>query len=171
MQIKQGKVVSFHYTLNEKDGEVIESSDTGQPMLYLHGYPGLLDALQEGLEDHEAGQSVTIDVPAERAYGLRKPDSVHRVPLKHVALDAASRSKLKKGQSVLKPGDVIRLNTPEGERDATVVKAGKFNVDVDTNHPLAGKDLVFKVEVVDVRESTDEERQHGHAHGPGGHQH
>ena len=165
MKIEFGKVVSFHYTLIEsgQESEELESSDKDQPMLYLHGQHGLLDALQEGLTGLEPGAELSIDVPAVRAYGLRKDNSAHRVPLKHV-VGVGKNTRLM-------PGQIVRLNTPDGERDATVVKAGKFNVDIDTNHPLAGKDLTFRVTIVDVRDASEEELAHGHAHGPGGHSH
>ncbi len=171
MQIEHGVVVSFHYALREQGGDEVEASDADQPMLYLHGYGGLLEALQEGLEGHKAGDSVVVKVPAAQAYGLRRENSVHRVPIKHVIGMEGKPGKSNSRSMKLNPGQVISVNTPEGARDATVVKAGKFNVDIDTNHPLAGKDLEFSVEIVDVRESTAEEKQHGHAHGPGGHQH
>lgn len=165
MQIENGKVVSFHYVLKEREGEEIENSGDGDPMLYLHGQQGMLDALQEALAGLGAGDDITVEVPPERAYGMRRPDSEHRVPLKHVLGYSAKKSPR------LKPGEMIRVNTPQGERDATVIKVGKFNVDIDTNHPLAGKHLEFAISIKDVRDATDEEKAHGHAHGPGGHQH
>ena len=130
----------------------------------------MLESLQEGLQGHKAGDSVEIKVPAARAYGLRREDSAHRVPIKHVIADGKEAGKSKRPLKLV-PGQLISINTPDGPRDATVVKAGKFNVDIDTNHPLAGKDLEFSVEIVDVREASEEEKQHGHAHGPGGHEH
>ena len=170
MQIKYGTVVSFHYSLKELGGDEIESSDPDQPMLYLHGYRGLIEALQEALEGMQKGDDKVVEVPAARAYGLRKEDSTHRIPMKHVIGIGDMPAKNAQARK-LQPGQLISVNTPEGARDATVVKAGKFNVDIDTNHPLAGKDLVFSVEITDVREATEEEIQHGHVHGPGGHQH
>lgn len=167
MQIENNRVVAFHYTLAEVDGEEIESSGDNDPMLYLHGTQQLLEALQEGLAGHSAGDQVVVDVPPERAYGLRRENSLHRVPLKHVL----SPNLAKKSGVKLQAGQVIRVNTPQGERDATVVKSGKFNVDIDTNHPLAGKQLRFTVDIADVREATEDEIAHGHPHGPGGHQH
>ena len=162
MQIDDGKVVSFHYTLKEHEGEELESSEAGEPMVYLHGYQGLLRALQEGLAGQEEGSAITINVPAERAYGPHRPEGQMRVPLKRVR---------RQSSRPVKAGEQVRINTPEGERDAIVVKPGKFNVDVDTNHPLAGKNLVFDIKIVAVREAEAEELAHGHAHGPGGHQH
>lgn len=170
MNIEHGKVVSFEYVLHEQEandssdnGPEIERSDPGSPINYLHGFPGLLNALQEGLAGQAAGTQHSIDIPPERAYGVKKDDSVHRVPLKHV-IGAPTKKKLT-------PGQTIKVATPEGERDATVVKAGKFNVDIDTNHPLAGRHLRFVVSVLDVRDASDEELAHGHVHGAGGHDH
>ncbi|WP_369821112.1 peptidylprolyl isomerase, partial [Oleiphilus sp. HI0067] len=89
---------------------------------------------------------------------------VQRVLIKHLMGD-------KKQLARLKPGMTVGINTEQGARQATVVKAGKFNVDVDTNHPLAGKDLTFDIEIISIREATKEEISHGHAHGVGGHHH
>ena len=171
MKIEHGKVVTFEYTLHEQqetqadaaDGVEIERSEEGEPVAYLHGVQGLMDALQESFVGLESGAEITVDVPPERAYGPKNPNSEHRIPLKHV-VGAPKRRKLQ-------PGEAIRVMTPNGERDATVVKAGKFNVDIDTNHPLAGKHLRFRVRIGEVRAATPEELSHGHAHGPGGHQH
>ncbi len=170
MKIEHGKVVSFEYVLHEQsnaestdNGEEIERSEADSPVSYLHGFPGLLHALQEGMAGLEAGAEHTVDIPPERAYGIRKENSIHRIPIKHVVGTP--------GKQKLRTGQVIRVNTPDGERDATVVKAGKFNVDIDTNHPLAGKHLRFVVKVLDVRDASEVELAHGHVHGPGGHDH
>jgi len=94
--------------------------------------------------------------------GLEKanPDKIQRVPVKHLAY----RGKLEAGK-------VVQLNTSEGMRAVTVVKAGRHSADIDANHPLAGQTLTFDVEIVDLRPATPEEISHGHAHGPGGHHH
>ena len=99
-------------------------------------------------------------VAPEHAYGPRDPSAVQRVPLKHVS---------GKGRPVA--GQMVTVNTREGARHALVVKVGHYNVDLDLNHPLAGKTLLFDIEVVGVRAATEEELAHGHAHGPGGHDH
>ena len=78
---------------------------------------------------------------------------------------------IKKSLSKIKAGDVVTINTDDGGKQAVVVKAGKFNVDVDTNHPLAGKTLTFDIQIESIREATEEELAHGHAHGVGGHHH
>jgi FKBP-type peptidyl-prolyl cis-trans isomerase SlyD len=104
------------------------------------------------------GRNATV--PPEQGYGLRNEDAVQRVPLKHLAT-----------RGPFQPGQLVVVNTREGGRQARVLKVGHFNVDLDLNHPLAGKTLTFDIEVVGVRAATEEERAHGHAHGPEGHAH
>lgn len=162
MQIENNKVVLFHYDLDEVDGNRIESSREGEPMAYLHGYPGILEALQEDLAGKQAGESAVVQVPPERAYGLRRDGAEFRVPIKHVNDGKKRRYQV---------GEVVSVHTRDGRRTASIVKVGKFNLDVDTNHPMAGKHLIFSIDIVDVREASEEELAHGHAHGPGGHQH
>jgi FKBP-type peptidyl-prolyl cis-trans isomerase SlyD len=99
-------------------------------------------------------------VPPEQGYGQRNENAIQRVPLKHLAT---------RGPIVV--GQMVVVNTSHGGRQARVVKVGHFNVDLDLNHPLAGKTLTFEIEIVDVRAATAEEIEHGHAHGPGGHGH
>lgn len=163
MQINADKVVSFHYRLREND-ELLESSYEGEPTLYLHGHSNLLPALEEAFTGKSGGEQFTVELNPEQAYGLRKEGATQRIPIKHLHNYAALKNKLK-------PGMRVAVNTEHGPWEATVVKVGKFNVDIDSNHPLAGKTLTFEIEVVSVREATDEELAHGHAHGVGGHQH
>lgn len=160
MKISKDSVVSFHYTLSDTDGTELESSSGEEPTVYLHGHNGIIPGLEAELADKEAGSSVDVTLAPEQAYGLRQEERVQRVPVKHL---------LFKGK--LRPGMTVQLNTSEGRHPVTVVKAGRHSADVDTNHPLAGQTLSFKVEIVDVRAASAEEISHGHAHGPGGHQH
>lgn len=162
MLIEKNRVVSFHYELHEHEGELLETSQDAQPVLYLHGHRGLMAPVTEALEGKSAGDQVAVVVPPERGYGQYQENRMQRVPIKHVLTQ-------RKGK--INRGDIVAINTAEGERKATVVKVGKFNVDVDTNHPFAGKTLEFTIDIVSVREASEEELAHGHAHGPGGHQH
>lgn len=164
MQITSDKVVSFHYTLRETGGEQIESSYEAQPTLYLHGHNNLLAALESALEGKQAGDKVSVSITPEQGYGERQEGAIQRVPIKHLIDHEKIKNKLK-------PGMKVAVNTQRGAWEAIVVKAGKFNVDIDSNHPLAGKYLDFNIEVVDVRDATEEELAHGHAHGVGGHHH
>ncbi len=164
MQIGSDKVVGFHYRLSDADGTLIENSYEGDPSLYLHGHDNLLPAMEAALEGKQTGDKLTLDLSPEQAYGERREGAVQRIPIKHL-LDY---DKLK---NKLKPGMKVAVNTAHGPWEAVVLKVGKFNVDIDSNHPLAGKHLCFELEVTSVREATADELAHGHAHGVGGHQH
>ena len=160
LKIDADTVVTFHYALRGEDGELIESSAGKDPVIYMHGHANIVPGLEREMTGKQSGDKFTSNVPPELAYGPHDPNAVQRVPTKHLAT---------KGR--IEPGQMVAVNTREGERYARVVKVGHFNVDLDLNHPLAGKALVFDIEVVDVRAATEEEIAHGHAHGPGGHGH
>lgn len=160
MKIAANTVVTFHYTLRNESNEELETSRGGEPSAYLHGAKNIIRGLESAMVDKEAGDIFTATVAPEDGYGLRNPEKQQRVPAKHLMF---------KGK--LKAGDVVQLNTQEGRRAVTVIKAGRHSADIDTNHPLAGQTLSFDVEIVDVRAATAEETAHGHAHGPGGHHH
>ena len=160
MQITDNTVVYFHYTLKNESGETVETSLDGEPSAYLHGAGNILQGLERALEGKTAGDSVEVTLRPEQAYGPRQADRVQRVPVKHLIF---------KGK--LRPGLTVQVNTADGRRPATVVKAGKFSADIDTNHPLAGQTLTFTIDIVELREASAEERAHRHVHGPGGHQH
>ena len=159
MLIEKDKVVSFHFKVIE-NGELLESSGDGDPMLYMHGRNGLISGLESELAGKKSGESFSVTLQPKDAYGIPLELSKQLISKKHLAT---------KGK--LQVGMVIDINTTEGLRQATIVKVGKFNVDVDTNHPFAGKTLTFEVDIVDVRDASSEELTHGHAHGAGGHQH
>lgn len=159
MQIEKNKVVSFHYKLSEEDSELEQSHD-GDPMSFLFGHGGLIPGLEEAMSGRENGDSFSVTVPPEKAYGHHSPDAVQRIPVKHFGT-----------KKKLRQGDVVALQTSQGPLDVTILKIGKFMADVDANHPLAGRTLTFEVDIVDVRDATGEEVEHGHAHGPGGHNH
>ncbi len=161
MNIANDHAVTFYYQLSEQDGTPLEGNNGEMPMTYLHGHHNLLPALEEALTGLTTGSSVQVVLSPEQAYGPIKPNSVQRVPIKHLA----SRPKN------LRQGAVVRVQTENGAVSGRVVKAGKFVVDVDLNHPFAGKTLIFDIRIESVREATAEELAHGHAHGVGGHQH
>lgn len=160
MQIGPETVVSFHYTLREESGEDLETSRGGDPTAYLHGARNIIPGLESAMNGHETGDTFSVTVKPEDAYGMPRDGSVQRVPIKHLVF---------KGK--LRGGDKAQLNTRDGLRAVTVVKAGRHSADIDTNHPLAGKTLAFDIEITEIRAATSEEISHGHAHGPGGHQH
>lgn len=156
MQITKHKVAAIHYTLTDNDGNLLDSSEGRDPLYYIQGIGNLIPGMEEGLEGKESGDKLDIKVSPDKGYGELNPQLVQQVPLGAFA-----------GQEV-KPG--MRFSTNRGET-VTVTEVGPESVTVDGNHPLAGVELNFKVEVIEVRNATADELQHGHVHGPGGHQH
>jgi FKBP-type peptidyl-prolyl cis-trans isomerase SlyD len=160
MNITKHSVVSFHYTLKNTQGQQLESSREGDALTYLHGSGNIIKGLEQAMEGKSQGDSFEVTVQPSEAYGERQPGNIQRVPTKHF-----------RNVKELQPGQVLGLQTKQGPVQVTVLKVGRFNVDVDANHPLAGQTLTFDVEVTEVREASDEEKAHGHVHGPGGHHH
>ena len=159
MKIAKDSVVRFHYSVSEPGQESLESSRDREPLAILIGHGNIIPGLEAALQDHEAGESFGVDVAASEAYGERRDGLTQRVPKKHF------------GAQKLEPGQQVVLQTNFGPRAVTIQKVGMSVVDVDLNHPMAGKDLHFEVEIVEVREASAEELAHGHVHGDGGHQH
>ena len=159
MKIAKDSVVRFHYTVSEQGQEALESSRDREPLAILIGHGNIIPGLEAALQDREAGESFGVDVAASEAYGERRDGLTQRVPKKHF------------GAQKLEPGQQVVLQTNFGPRAVTIQKVGMSVVDVDLNHPMAGKDLHFDVEIVEVREASAEEVAHGHVHGDGGHQH
>lgn len=160
MKIEKDRVVRFHYTVSEVGQAPIESSrERGEPLAILIGHGNIIPGLETAMMDKEAGESFGVDVKSADAYGERREGLTQRVPKKHF------------GNTRLVPGQQVILQTNFGPRAVTVEKVGMTVVDVDLNHPMAGKDLHFDVEIVDVREASPEEIEHGHVHGEGGHHH
>lgn len=158
MKAGKDKVVSLHYTLSV-DGEKVESShDRDEQLWVLLGHGQLIPGLESALEGREAGESLQVDVAAADGYGEREEGQIQRMSKKY--FPHANR---------LKPGMVTVLQLKEGgQRAVTVHKVGMSAIDVDLNHPMAGKTLHFDVVIGEVREATEEEVAHGHAHPPGG---
>ena len=159
MKIEKDRVVRFHYAVSVQDGGDVESSEGREPIAILAGHGNIIPGLEKAIEGHEAGDKFEVDVPAAEAYGEKREGMTQRVPKKHFR------------DAKLVPGTQVMLNTNFGPRPVTIEKVGMSVVDVDLNHPMAGQDLHFNVEIVDVREATPEELEHGHVHGEGGHQH
>ena len=159
MKIAKDSVVRFHYSVSEPGQESLESSRDREPLAILIGHGNIIPGLEAALQDREAGESFGVDVAASEAYGERRDGLTQRVPKKHF------------GAQKLEPGMQVVLQTNFGPRAVTIQKVGMSVVDVDLNHPMAGKDLHFEVEIVEVREASAEEVAHGHVHGDGCHQH
>jgi FKBP-type peptidyl-prolyl cis-trans isomerase SlyD len=158
MPIEKNQVVLFHYSVSDDQGKVVENSRGGEPDAYLHGHGGIIRGLEEALEGRNAGESFSVTVTPEKAYGPRRPDAMQRVPIKHLM-----------GAKRWKPGMIAQVKTEQGPRHVLVAKVGHKFADVDTNHPMAGQILTFNIDIIEVRDAEPEEIAHGHAHGPGGH--
>jgi FKBP-type peptidyl-prolyl cis-trans isomerase SlyD len=160
MQIVDGAAVSFHYTLKNDAGEVLDSSSGGEPMTYLHGSGNIVPGLERELTGKVQGTHLEVRVEPVDAYGLRDRE-----------LEEVPRQAFPPGLEI-KKGMMFQAETPEGHVVPLWVADVKGDtVFVDPNHPLAGVTLHFTVDIVEVRAATGEELAHGHVHGPGGHHH
>ena len=157
MQIDKNKVVTFHYTLNDSEGAYTETTDGKEPAAYLHGYGGIVRGLEREMRGKQAGDEFSVTVTPEDAFGVFNAEAVQRVPIKHLE---------RPGKLVA--GRIVVVNTRQGQAQGIVRKVGRFHVDIDFNHPMSGRTLIFDVKILDVRDATPEEITHRHVHGPGG---
>lgn len=162
MKIAKGKVVSMNYLLKNNAGEELDRSQPGEPLVYLHGTGQIVPGLEKHLEGLSKGDKRDkLVINPDEAYGEMRADLKISV----------GRDQFPK-EAELEPGMRFWAHTPEGQRHPfTVVKVTGDNIDIDGNHPLAGETLTFNIEIEEVRDATKEEMEHGHAHGPGGHNH
>lgn len=161
MKIAENCVVSIHYRLTDDDGEELDSSAEGEPLVYLHGADNIIPGLEDALEGRQAGEQLDVVVQPDDAYGPVDPEMVQAVP----------RSAFK-GVDKLEPGMQFQMRGPEGQiQVVTVQEVGAKEVTIDANHPLAGQVLHFAVTVESVRVATAEEIEHGHVHDGHGHGH
>ena len=156
MTITADSVVTLHYKVTAEDGTQLDSSEGKDPLTVMHGRRFLIEGLEEALEGREKGDAFSVSVEPEKAYGQRADALVQKVP-----------KTMFEGMDV-EVGMSFRATTPQGEQSVIVVDTTEDEVVVDGNHPLAGVSLTFDVEVVDVRDATAEELEHGHAHGADG---
>ena len=160
MPIRKDSVVTIHYTLKDDDGKIIDSSQGNDPLTYLHGHGNLVPGLESELEGKDTGTKLTTIVKPDQGYGDYDQALVQQVP---------RRALQKVGN--LSVGMRLRSQTPDGPRDFQITRMVGDMVTVDGNHPLAGKNLNFDVDVVEICDASAEELAHGHVHGPGGHHH
>ena len=160
MKVVENAVVVIDYTLTDNDGEVIDSSDGAGPLAYLHGKGNIIVGLEEALLGKEAGDEVKASIEPANAYGERHEDMKQDVP-----------KELFGGVENIEVGMQFQSETDGGPVMVTVVAIGEEMITVDGNHPLAGVHLNFDVKIREVREASEEELEHGHVHGEGGHQH
>ncbi|TKB55338.1 peptidylprolyl isomerase [Ferrimonas aestuarii] len=157
MKIAANTVVTMHYRLRNGEGELIEDSFDGQPMQYMHGTNNLIPGLEVELTDKVVGDKISASIAPEQAYGPYQDGLKQEVPLEAFG-----------GIDNIVPGMRFMAETDQGPTPVTVTEVKDDTVVVDGNHPLAGVTLNFEVEVMDIREATEEEIAHGHLHGAGG---
>ena len=159
-KIGEGKVASFHYTLKNDAGEVLDSSSGRDPLAYLHGAGNIVPGLEKELAGKQAGESFQVRVPPEEGYGVRQGGAQ---PVERAAFPPGVN---------LQRGMMFRAQTPDGDVVSLWVdRVEETVVWVDENHPLAGVALNFAIEIVEIRDATESELEHGHPHGPHGHDH
>jgi FKBP-type peptidyl-prolyl cis-trans isomerase SlyD len=161
LQITTNAVATIEYTLKNDEGEVIDTSSGRDPLAYVHGVGALVPGLEAELEGKKAGDSLSVRIPPEKGYGERHAAMIQEVPRQQLPADPEPQIGMQ-FQARNEGGQTLIL---------TVVAVEEETVKLDGNHPLAGVPLNFDVQVVEVREATSEELEHGHVHGPGGHAH
>ncbi len=155
MQIVDHKVVSFEYSLSNEAGEVLDSSEDGKPLLYLHGEENIVPGLELALEGKSVGDKLKVSLEAADAYGELDPAMIETVSadmfdgVDNVEVGMEFQAELPDGQGF----QFVRITEVDGD-----------NVTVDGNHPMAGMSLHFDVKITDIREATAEELEHGHVH-------
>lgn len=161
MTIKNDLVVAIQYELKNDNGEVLDASEAGDPLYYLHGADNIIPGLENELEGKTKGDKLDVVIDAADGYGEFDKELIEALP-KEVFKDIDD----------LKPGLELQAQDEEGAVRFFVIKEIKDEeVVIDSNHPLAGETLHFKVEVEDIREASEEELEHGHVHSPGHHHH
>jgi FKBP-type peptidyl-prolyl cis-trans isomerase SlyD len=160
MQIAEKKVVTLNYTLKDNEGTLIDESSDGS-FIYLHGASNIIPGLEKALIGKTSGEKMNVTVAPEEAYGPRDDSRIEEVPRDMFPDDVD-----------IEPGMEFHAEGPDGQAiSIVVVEVKEDKVNIDGNHPLAGVELNFDVEVMDVRDATDEEIEHGHVHGAHGHEH
>lgn len=149
------RIVTFHFTLRDPQGRLLDTSRGGGPVVYLEGAGQIIDGLDEQLRGEPAGAKKNLHVPAARAYGLRDAALVQKVPRRQLPVEGE-----------LRVGDQFRTGDDPGAPVVTIAAIEGDEVLLDANHPLAGVDLAFEVEIIAARPATEDELRHGHAHGP-----
>lgn len=158
--IADQKVVSLNFTVKDAEEQIIDSSEGGAPLVYLHGKKNIIPALEVALEGKAIGDEFNVTVEPAEGYGEYNEEILQVMPREAF-----------QGVETIEPGMVFTAQTQNGPVQLAVTKIEGEEVTVDPNHPLAGKTLNFTGSVIEVRDATEEELAHGHVHGEGGHQH
>jgi len=159
MQIGAQKAVTIGYTLKDDEGQVLDTSDGGEALTYLHGAGDIVPGLEKALDGKQVGDEISVKLSPEEGYGQRNEGQIRNIPLR----------KLPAGK--VEVGMQYQITTDAGPMLALVIAVRGDYATIDANHPLAGMTLNFDVKVVEVRDATKDELEHGHVHGPGDHHH
>ncbi len=160
MKIAKNTVVSLAYQVRTKDGVLVDEATATAPLEYLHGTGNLIKGLEDALDGHQAGDKFDVEVESSKAYGEYNDNLVQNVP-RDVFV----------GVDELEVGMRFLADTDQGPVPVEITAIDGGNVTIDGNHMLAGQDLNFHVEIIALREATEEEITHGHIHGEHGHEH
>lgn len=160
MQVADNMAVSIHYTLTNDKGEVLDSSIGDEALVYLHGEGNIISGLEKALDGKAVGDKFNVRLAAADAYGEFMEDRIQVI----------SRAMFE-GVDELEVGMQFQADVSDGPGIVTITNIDADNITIDGNHPLAGEPLTFAVEVVAIRAATEEELDHGHVHGAGGHHH
>jgi len=154
LMIGENSVVSMHYKLTDNDGNVIDSSEGMDPLTYLHGAGNIIPGLEKALVGKVENDALTVKVQPADGYGEVIDQLIESVP--KTAFEGVDK---------IEAGMSFEAQDPNGQMQRVVVKKVEGDmVTVDANHPLAGVELNFDVNIVSVREATEEEISHGHLH-------
>jgi FKBP-type peptidyl-prolyl cis-trans isomerase SlyD len=168
MKIEKNKVVSLLYQLNEDslNGTLIEAVDESRPFAFLFGNGNLIPGFENNIANLTAGDAFGFEVKPEDGYGMYEEANIADLPIDIFMRDG------KVDTEILKVGNIIPLQDDKGHVFQGMVKhIGLEKVNIDFNHPLAGKTLYFSGKIIEVRDASEEELAHGHVHGAHGHQH
>jgi FKBP-type peptidyl-prolyl cis-trans isomerase SlyD len=170
MTINDNKVVSLTYELrtDDENGQqtLVEKVEQDNPMVFLYGVGGLLERFEDNIRGKSIGDTFEFSINPEEGYGEFDEEAVVTLPKDVFKVNG------KIDDNMLQPGNFIPMTDNEGNRlQGKVLEIEDENIIMDFNHPLAGKNMHFKGEVVGIRDATAEEMEHGHVHGEGGHQH
>ena len=157
MEIADARVASFHYTLTDDSGTVLDKSPDAQPLQYLHGAGNIVPGLEKALTGRKVGDAFDVTVQPEEAYGPRNEQLIQSVPR-----DAFQ------GVDTIEPGMQFHAQGAGGPMLVTVVSADKAQVRIDGNHPLAGRTLHFAVRIDGVRDASADEQAAGRVAAPAG---
>lgn len=139
-EIKQGDTVRMHYTGTLSDGSVFDSSEGREPLEFTYGEGQIIPGLELGIEGMSTGDKRIVEVPAEQAYGPVQSEARHPVPRDDIPKDIP-----------LEPGTQVQAQNEQGQvMTLTVYEVTDTHAVLDANHPLAGKDLTFDVELVSI---------------------